>query len=607
MGELDRRRFLTLSLGAAAATRLRANDLPSAKPLRSPAYSEVTLHSEPHLAQQRNAQAVLMGLSDDSLLKPFRAMAGQPAPGVDIGGWYTYLPAYDYQHGDAGFAPGHSFGQWTSALARLSAPNHDAAIAARVCGLHAQLAEAISPDFFDKTRFPAYTFDKLVCGLMDAHAVLHDPAAFPTLEKVRLAARPTLPGRALPREIAWGNNRDKSFTWDEIYILPENLFLVSAMGAGPAYRAMAENYLLDAFFNPLARNENVLGGLHGYSHVNALCSAMQSYFVGGNTRHLQAAVNGFVMLEAQSFSTGGWGPNETLEKPGSDKLFLSLSKTHNSFETPCGSYAHMKLTRYLLQATRNGHYGDSMERIMLNAALGTRPLGGDGHSFYYADYNATARRVDSTHRWPCCSGTLPQLAADYGINTYLLGPAPDPSVWVNLYLPSTLRWTDRRTQLTLTQDHTYPVTDTVRLRLGSTRPSTFSLHLRIPEWADNAQATVNGQPQPLDITKGFAEIHREWRDVDLVELHLPMQLRLEPLRTDGGTPHPEIVSLLFGPLVLMPLAPMPTLTRDQLLRARRTASAEWQIETRQPNLRLRPFTAVGDSLYSAYIRLGDAG
>jgi len=632
---MDRRRFLTLSLGAAAATHLHAEDFPATKPLRSPRYNQVTVSSDLHRAQQRNAQAILMGLSDDSLLKPFREMSrlpgssSQPAPGVDIGGWYGYLPTYDYQHGDAGFAPGHCFGQWTSALARISASNNDPVIASRVRNLHAQLAETISPNFFNAHRFPAYTLDKLVCGLMDAHALLHDPQAFPTLDKVRQAALPSLPGHAMERDIPWRPGRDKSFFWDENYILPENLYLVSAMGAGLAYRTMADQYLLNTFFDPLARGENILGGLHAYSHVNALCSAMQAYFVSGSNRHLQAAINGFRMLEAQSYSTGGWAPEETLEKPGSDRIFTSLTKTHNSFETPCGAYAHMKLTRYLLQATRDGHYGDSMERVMLNAALGARPMQGDGHSFYYADYSNVARRVDSTHRWPCCSGTLPQIAADYGINAYLLGPhastsaGADPSVWVNLYFASTLKWTAQSTRLELQQEPAYPEAETIRIHLRTSRPTTFALHLRIPEWAQNQtpapqinsqinpqinpqvdpQIAVNGQPCPVNITRGFAKVERQWRTGDLIELHLPMHLRLEPLRTDGGTPHPEIVSLLYGPLVLMPLAPMPTLSREQLLAARRTAPTEWSIETPQSTLRLRPFTAVGDDLYSAHIRL----
>lgn len=558
MPRLDRRRFLTLSLGAAAATRLPAADLPATKPLRSPHYNQVTVSSERHLAQQRNAQAILMGLSDDSLLKPFRAMAAQPAPGVDIGGWYQYLPTYDYQHGDAGFAPGHCFGQWTSALARLASASNNQVIAARVRNLHAQLAATISPAFFDAHRFPAYTFDKLVCDLMDAHALLHDPQAFPTLDKVHQAALPSLPGHAMERDIPWRANRDKSFFWDENYILPENLYLISAMGAGLAYRTMADQYLLNTFFDPLARNENVLGGLHAYSHVNALCSAMQAWFVAGSNRHLQAAVNGFAMLEAQSYSTGGWAPEETLEKPGSDRLFTSLTKTHNSFETPCGAYAHMKLTRYLLQAT---------------------------------------------HRWPCCSGTLPQLAADYGINAYLLGPAARSSVWVNLYFASTLRWIEHGTRFELEQAAGYPETDTVRLHLRASRSASFTLRLRIPEWTHNPQIAINGQPQPLTITRGFAELQRHWQNGDVVELHLPMQLRLDPLHTDSGTPHPEIASLVFGPRVLMAMAPVPALSRDQLLAARRISPSEWVVDTPQSTISFKPFTEAGDDLYSAHVHL----
>src|SRR5256885_11755108 len=46
-------------------------------------YGEVTLDSALHQAQLQNTHDVLMSLSDDSLLKPFRQMAGQRAPGED--------------------------------------------------------------------------------------------------------------------------------------------------------------------------------------------------------------------------------------------------------------------------------------------------------------------------------------------------------------------------------------------------------------------------------------------------------------------------------------------------------------------------------------------
>ena len=60
-----------------------------------------------------------------------------------------------------------------------------------------------------------------------------------------------------------------------------------------------------------------------------------------------------------------------------------------------------------------------MERVMYNTVLGAKPLMADGRTFYYSDYNFAGRKVyrDDQH-WACCSGTLPQVAADYRINTY---------------------------------------------------------------------------------------------------------------------------------------------------------------------------------------------
>ena len=122
---------------------------------------------------------------------------------------------------------------------------------------------------------------------------------------------------------------------------------------------------------------------------------MQAYLTLGSEKHLRAARNAFDMLLSQSYATGGWGPDETLRAPGSPDVYASLTNTHSSFETPCGSYAHFKLTRYLLQVTREARYGDSMERVMYNTVLGAKPLMADGRTFYYSDYNFKGRKVYS--------------------------------------------------------------------------------------------------------------------------------------------------------------------------------------------------------------------
>ena len=160
------------------------------------------------------------------------------------------------------------------------------------------------------------------------------------------------------------------------------------------------------------------------------------------------------MIEEQSFATGGWGPDEMLRAPGSDDVFDSLTKTHHSFETPCGSYAHFKLTRYLLRVTRNPRYGDSMERVMYNTVLGAKPLLANGSTFYYSDYNFKGSKFYHQNQWPCCAGTLPQVAADYGISTCFRG---SDGIYVNLYIPSSVVWQHDGVSTTLTQDERLPL------------------------------------------------------------------------------------------------------------------------------------------------------
>src|SRR5579875_2184687 len=97
---LNRRSFVGLGVGAAFASRLRAQPTRESadllpKPLRSPDYAQVTVTAGPARAQQANSLAVLAALDDDALLKPIREMSNQPAPGRRLDGWYAWKPDYD--------------------------------------------------------------------------------------------------------------------------------------------------------------------------------------------------------------------------------------------------------------------------------------------------------------------------------------------------------------------------------------------------------------------------------------------------------------------------------------------------------------------------------
>jgi DUF1680 family protein len=606
-GPVSRRAFLrTASLTAAAATapHLGAPRLggpaDSQPPLEEFGYGDVAISSELHERQLGESQAVLMELSEDSMLKPLRAMAGQPAPGAELGGWYLYKPDFDYRNENwDGFAPAATFGQWVSALARGYAIHPSPAVRDKVLRLNRWYAQTISGDSYEKNRFPAYCYDKIVCGLIDSHQFVHDPEAFAILDRTTDVASPHLPGKAIEHDVVWRPGKDVSWTWDESYTISENLLVGYQRGAGERYKALGAQYLDDVYYDPLAEGRSNLEGRHAYSHVNSLCSAMQAYLTLGSEKHFRAAKNGFDFVAAQSFATGGWGPDETLHAPGSQAIAESLDKTHNSFETPCGAYAHFKLTRYLLRATRDARYGDSMERVMYNTILGAKPLKADGRTFYYADCSFDGRKMYSKNRWPCCSGTFPQIAADYRISTYFREPR---GVYVNLYIPSSLGWKQNSAQVALRQTGNYPEDSHIQLDLTLSQPKEFALYLRIPGWAETASVSVNGKKVSGPVVPGtFAELRREWKTGDRVELELPLKLRLEPL----DSRHADLAAVLSGPLVLFAIREKEpaALTRQQLLAAKKTGKSRWQAETASGPVTLRPFTAIEEERYSTYLRV----
>jgi len=607
-GKFSRREFTrwataggALCLGAPGLLAAATRD-PPLPALREFGYRHIALTSAAHEAQRANTLEVMMNLSEDGLLKPFRQMAGLADPGEDLGGWYTYVSDYDLSH-DTGLAPGSTFGQWISALARNYAITGAAEIRDKVLRLNRLYAATIDEAYFARNRFPAYCYDKLLLGLIDSHQYVGDPDAFAILAKTTAAALPQLPGRAIDREVPWRGVMDQSFRWDESYTTPENLFLAFQRGAGRRYRELAIDYLDEAsWFDALADGENVLHHKHAYSYVNSLSSAMQAYFTLGSRKHLRAATNAFTMLQAQSFATGGWGPDEMLQGPDGDALYASLEKSGKSFETPCGAYAHCKLTRYLLRATHDSRYGDSMERVIYNTVLGALPMHEDGRSFYYSDYHDGGSKQYSDHRFPCCSGTLPQVAADYRINAYFHG---SHAIYVNLYLPSTLSWRQDGAKLSLTQQGDYPFGDLISLRLETTAAARFALKLRIPAWAEQARIEVNGRAIAHPPIAGtFASIVREWRNGDRIELELPRRPRLEAI----AARHPDTVALLSGPLVLFPLvaagSTLPNLAQRQLLSARQATLRRWTVDTSSQLLSFAPFVAITDESYSTYLRLG---
>jgi DUF1680 family protein len=560
----------------------------------------VTLLDGPMLEQFRAHHATLLAMNEDALLKPFRLAAGLAAPGDDLGGWYNASSSFNPPGDMHGFIPGHSFGQYLSSLARAYAVTGNQETRQKVQRLVAGFDAAITPRFYQGYTLPAYTFDKINIGLIDAHSFAGDSQALATLNRATDAALPFLPEKALTRpEMAARPHPNIAHTWDESYTLPENLYLAWKRGAGERFRALARRFLLDqAYFEPLARGENVLPGKHAYSHMNAFSSAMQAYLVERDPKHLLAAKNGFEFVLAQSFATGGWGPNERFIVPGSGELGDSLHTTHASFETPCGAYGHFKAARYLMAATGDSRYADSMERVLYNTILGAPPMRSDGTAYYYSDYNESGAKAYFELKCPCCSGTLGQILADYGMSAYSLG---EHSIFVNLYMPSRLSWRQHARNVTLEQRTSYPLDSEVSIVVKTPTPETFLLGLRIPAWAGGSSSlALNGKriEQPLKPGE-FHQIQRTWNDGDRIELTIDRALRLE--RVDEQ--HPDLLAIMQGPLALFAVGDrfLP-FKRSELLSARQSSpgSPEWRISTDDGVQLFKPYFAINSESTRLY-------
>lgn len=576
-------------------------DAPAKPALRPLAFGAVRLHGLQG-KQFRSTLRFLLDLSTDTMLKPYRERAGLPAPGKDIGGWYDNYPTKWFGRG---FAPGHCLGQWISALARGYAITGDTAVKCKLDEVVHEYAQAISPRFYDDLRYPTYTFEKLLLGLLEAHFLAGNAEALAALQSTTDAALHIIPDHPTMHGDPRPGTDDITYTWDEPYTVPETLFIAYQHGLGQRYLDLARRLLVDErFFDHLAAGENVLTNKHAYSHVNALCSAVQAYLTMGSRKHLQAALNAFEMIDAQSFATGGWGPNELFVLPGSGGLGKSIDETHSSFETPCGSYAHMKLTRYLLSITGESRYGDSMEQVILNTVLGAKPLQEDGRAFYYSDYHPGAKKGFHPDNCPCCAGSLPQATCEYHAGAYF---TDEHGLLVNLYGPSSVKWNQAGADFGLEQTTDYPLSGLVRITIAASAPRRFTLRLRIPRWVKPGTAwlRVNGDIVPMSLQPGsFASLERLWQDGDVVKLRLQPRLRLQAVDEQ----HPHLVALVRGPLVLFPIGETPqAMSRAQLLGAKRNPHRrdEWLVRTDGGELPLRPFASINDETYTTYLHVND--
>lgn len=200
-------------------------------------------------------------------------------------------------------------------------------------------------------------------------------------------------------------------------------------------------------------------------------------------------------------------------------------------------------------------FGDRLEKIAYNALPATLT-----HDLWAHQYDQQANQVMcslASHRWGtngpesnifglepnfgCCTANMhqgwPKLAANLWMAT------ADGGLAAVVYGPSEVAATVRGgTAVTVEEQTDYPFRESITLTVKLAKPAAFPLMLRIPAWAAGAAIKVNGQSQEAVQAGSFHRIERGWKNGDVVELHLPMQIRTSAWYNNS-------VALERGPLV----------------------------------------------------------
>ncbi|MDR8413723.1 glycoside hydrolase family 127 protein [Nonomuraea sp. 3-1Str] len=624
------RRQLFQATGATAALSVvgrtaGASPAPAALPWARPdigvsAYEfdlgQVRLTSGRLLDNQNRTLTYLRFVDVDRLLYVFRANHRLSTEGAAAdGGWDA--PSFPFRS----HAQGHFLTAWAQAyavlgdttcrekadhmvaeLARCQANNGAAGFTTGyLSGFPESDITALENRTLTNGNVPYYCIHKTLAGLLDVWRLIGNTQA----RTVLLA----LAGWVDTRTSRLGSSQMQAMLGTEFGGMNAVLTDLYQMTGDSRWLTTAQRFDHAAVFNPLAANQDQLNGLHANTQVPKWIGAAREYKATGTTRYRDIAANAWsITVGAHTYANGSNSQAEHFRAPGAIASYL----TRDTGEA-CNTYNMLKLTRELwtLSPTR-ADYFDYYENALLNHLLGQQhPTDAHGHVTYFTPLNPGGRRgvgpawgggtwsTDYNSFW-CCQGTGIETNTKLMDSIYFHNGT---TLFVNLFVPSTLDWSRRG--ITVTQTTSYPVGDTTSLRVTGNASGSWTMRIRIPAWTQGATISVNGVGQDIATAPGsYAELTRSWTSDDTVTVRLPMRVVMK-----AANDNPDVQAVTYGPVVLSgdygetSLSTAPALTPSSITRTS-TSSLAFTATANGASVRLGPFYDAHDHNYVVYWNTG---
>jgi hypothetical protein len=247
------------------------------------------------------------------------------------------------------------------------------------------------------------------------------------------------------------------------------------------------------------------------------------------------------LVGRQLYVTGGLGPSASNE--GFTREYDLPNET--AYAETCAAVALGFFSHRMAQIELDSKFTDKLETVLYNGALSG--ISRDGEHYFYENVLEShgQNRRWKWHYCPCCPTNIARMITSLG--QYFYSTKAD-EVAIHLYGENTAELSVGGAFLRLRQKTEYPWNGDIHISLGLDKPMRFTLRLRIPGWCRDAKALVNGGGIPLEATKGYAAIEREWRDGDEVRLSFDMpvdRLYAHPAATEDN----DRVALRRGPVI----------------------------------------------------------
>lgn len=293
----------------------------------------------------------------------------------------------------------------------------------------------------------------------------------------------------------------------------------------------------------LAEGKDVLPGLHSNTQIPKIIGEARLYELTGDQKDRNIAEYFWNdMTKHHSYANGGNSSGEYLST--GDELNNKL--TTSTCET-CNTYNMLKLTKHLFEWTGDESYLDYYERALYNHILASQNHE-TGMTCYFVPLAMGTHKdySDKDNTFTCCMGTGFENHSKYGGAIYSYSNDKADNLFVNLYIPSVLTWSQRGTKLTL--NTLYPQEGTATLTIEAKKAQSYTINLRYPFWAEKRiTVKVNGKVWDTATAKpaSFIAINRTWKNGDKIEVEIPMTLRTESMPDNA-----DRRAIFYGPTLL---------------------------------------------------------